>query len=100
MMKDDKEKWMEEVFDSMKGSERARPNPELYARIENQLDDPEAKVIPMRQWSFAVAAAILVLVLNVFVLRQFTQNNALNTNEMVVSNTSSQSLISNYKIYE
>lgn len=100
-MKEDKDKWIDEVLDSMKGSQRAKPSPELFAKIENQLAPPEIKIIPMRQWSYAVAAAVLVLVLNVFTVRQFTQNNELNAGEMVVSaDDSGESLISNYKIYE
>lgn len=100
MKKNDKEKWIEDVFDSMKGSQRAKPDSGLFAKIEGQIDAPEAKIIPMRQWNYAAAAAVLVLILNVFAMRQYTQNNELNANEMVVSDVSGQSLISNYKIYE
>ena len=99
-MKDDKDKWIENVFDSMKGSKRAKPSHELFAKIEHQINAPEAKTISMRQWSYTVAAAVLVLVLNVFALRQITQSNELNAGEMIVSDASSQSLISNYNIYE
>ena len=99
-MQEDKEKWIDDVLGSLKGSQRAKPNPLLYAKIENQLDAPEIKIIPMRQWAYAITAAILVLVINVFAIQQFTQNNELDAGEMVVLETSSQSLISNYKIYE
>lgn len=100
-MKKDKDKWIEDVLDSMKGSQRAKPSPELYAKIERQINAPEAKIVPMPQWSYAVAAAVLVLVLNVFAIRQFTQNNELNVSEIVVSSDdTSSSLISNYKIYK
>lgn len=100
MMKEDKEKWIDDVFDSMQGRKRAKPRPGLFAQIEGQIDALETKVIPMRQWNYAVAAAILILVLNVFALRQYTKNNESTVSEMVVSDDSSQSLISNYKIYE
>ena len=100
MKKDDKEKWMEEVLDSLKGSERAKPSPGLYAKIESQLDATQVRIISMRQLNFAVAAAVLVLVLNVFALRQFAQTNAFDTSYSTVTETSSQTLISNYKIYE
>lgn len=97
---EDKDKWIEDVFNSMEGSSRARPNSDLFERIEGQLNAPEAKFVPLRQWGLTAAAAILVLVINLFALRQFTQSNEFNTSEMVVSGASSQELISNYKIYE
>lgn len=100
-MEEDKDKWIEDVLGSMKGSQRAKPDPSLFAKIENRLDTPEANIIPMRQWNYAAAAAVLVLVLNAFALRQVVQTKDYNAGEMVVStDDSSQSLISNYKIYE
>ncbi len=100
MKKRDKEKWINDVFDSMKGSQRAKPNPDLFAKIEHQIDAPEAKVISMHQWRMVAAAAVILLVLNVFALREVPESNALNTDELLVENTSNQQLISNYKIYE
>ena len=99
-MKDEKDKWIEDVMGSMKGSQRAQPNPELFAKVEQGIDAPETRIIPMRQWSYTVAAAILLLVLNTVALRQFTQSDYSNTVEMVVTKNDSQALISNYRIYE
>jgi hypothetical protein len=99
-MEKDKEKWIEEVFDSLKGSERAKPSADLFAKIENLIDAPEAKIIPMPQWRVAAAAAVAILFLNVFAVQQFRKINRLNNNELVVDSTSDQQLISNYKIYE
>lgn len=100
MNKDDKQKWIDDVFDSMQGSRRAKPSPELFGKIETEIDAPEARVIPMYQWRLTAAAAVLLLVLNVFALRQVAESNALNTGEWVVERTSNQQLISNFKIYE
>lgn len=100
-MKEDKDKWVDDVFDSMKGHQRAKPKPQLFARIEDKLDASETKMIPMRQWKYTSVAAALLLVLNTFALQQFTKNKELNAGEMVVStDDSSQLLISNYKLYE
>ncbi len=100
MSKKEKEKWMDAVFDSMKGSQRAKPSTGLFAKIERQIAGPEAKVFSRRQWQYAAAAAILVFVLNIFALRQIIQNNELNTGTLVIPDASGQSLISNYEIYE
>ena len=69
-------------------------------KIESQLFAPEAKVIPMRQWRMAAAATVLLLILNVFSMRQYVQNNALNASEELVVVDNEQSLISNYNLYE
>ena len=99
-MKEEKDKRIEDILNSMQGSQRAQPDLELFAKIEQRIDAPEAKIIPMRQWSYAVAAAIVLLVLNTVALRQFTQSDYSNTSEMVVTQNESRSLISNYRIYE
>lgn len=99
-MKEEKDKRIEDILSSMQGSQRAQPDLELFAKIEQRIDAPEAKIIPMRQWSYAVAAAIVLLVLNTVALRQFTQSDYSNTPEMVVTQNDSRSLISNYRIYE
>ena len=100
-MNDEKEKWIEDVFQSMKGSQRAKPRRELLANIENRIRFSEAKIVTIRQSRYGVAAAVLILVLNLFALHQFTQNNELRDNEMFVSTQNiNESIISNYKIYE
>lgn len=99
-MKSDKEKWMEDVFESMKGSQRARPQPELLEKIMKNIDAPEAKVVPMYQWRIVAAAAVLLLVLNIFALNHYTQNSVSSSGELAVEDASSQLIISNYKIYE
>lgn len=99
-MKEEKDKRIEDILSSMQGSQRAQPDLELFAKIEQRIDAPEAKIIPMRQWSYAVAAAIVLLILNTVALRQFTQSDYSNTPEMVVTQNDSRSLISNYRIYE
>ncbi|MCB0633507.1 MAG: hypothetical protein R2824_10750 [Saprospiraceae bacterium] len=97
---DDKEKWINEVFDSIKDSERATPPPDLFVRIEKQIDVPEAAVIPLQRWRLAIAAAVLLLLINALALRTFTQDHVLNVAETAASDAYSQVLISSYKIYE
>lgn len=102
-MRDEKEKWIEAVFNSVKDSKRAKPSSDLFAKIEQQISQPKAKVISMRQIALGIAAAILILIFNIFAMRQFVnQRQDFNTNvyDVVISDVSSQTLISNYKIYE
>ena len=100
MQKDYSDKEFDAIFESMKGSQRAKPNPELFGKIEAQIDRPEAKIVSMRFQQLAVATVVLLLMMNVFVLQQFSKNNASFAGEQMNSETQGQSLISNYKIYE
>lgn len=99
-MKDNnKGKWLNDVFDSIKGSERAKPNDDLFGKILNKIDAPETQIIPLRQLRFAAAAAIILLVLNISLLRQNIQGDIFNTESQLIDNAD-EAVISNYNIYE
>lgn len=100
MMNDEKEKWTEEVFQSMKGSQKARPRPELFAKIEDKIAASKNKEIPLHQWRYAVAAAVIILLLNTTALLYYNQHNELSYENAVVADAYTESLISNYQIYE
>lgn len=91
---------MEDVFQSMKGSRRAKPNLDLFAKIESEIKSSTAKVIPLRQWQYAAAAAALVLFVNVSALFYYQQYSGLAYEEVAVVDTYNQPLISDYQIYE
>ncbi len=95
-----KEKWKEEVINSMKGSRRAVPPPDLLARIEANIDASQARVFPIRRWSYVVAAALLLILLNVFAMRQMMLTNTSSGIEQVAGNDAEQILISNFNLYE
>ena len=99
-MNDEKEKWMDEVFESMKGSQRAKPGPELFAKIESQIEISTGKIIPLQQWRYAAAAAVLVLLVNATVLLYYNQHDGVAYEDVAVVDTYRQPLISNYQIYE
>lgn len=94
------EKWAEEVFESMKGSQRAKPRPELFANIENQIAASNLKVISLQQWRVAVAVAAVVLLVNVSAVLFYNQNGGATYEDVAVAAPYNQSLISNYQIYE
>ena len=100
MKNSDKEKWIAEVFDSMKDSKRAKPKPELFKKIEQQIDAQDVPEIPIHQWRMAVAATLMLLVLNVFAMRLYTVSRELNAEELVLEDASTQQLAPNFKIYE
>jgi hypothetical protein len=96
----DKEKWMDAILQSMRGSHRAKPRPELFAKIENQFYDPAAKVIPVFKLRVAAAAALFLLIFNVFSMRQYAQNAQSDTAENLIESESDQQLISNFNLYK
>lgn len=97
-MNEEQEKWEEDVFLSMKGSRRARPQSALLAKIEDQLARSSTKVVPLRQWRFAVAATILILLVNSMAL--YTYYYQENYSDMAVVDHFCQSFIRSYQIYE
>ena len=99
-MNDEKEKWIEDVFQSMKGSQRAKPQPDLFVKIQNRIGVVDAKIVPLHQWRYAAAAAVLILLMNMTALVYFNQQNKVNYEDVAVEDTYNQSLISSYQIYE
>ena len=97
-MNDNKEKWIQDVFDSLEGSKRATPPSHLLSKIEQNLVAPEAKIIPMSNYRIAVAAAVVLLVMNVFVMYQYAQTSTNSFPESMTDNT--ESLITDYKLYD
>ncbi|RMD72503.1 MAG: hypothetical protein D6818_06360 [Bacteroidetes bacterium] len=92
----DKEKWIEEVLHSMDDAARAQPPADLFARIEARIES-EGKVRSLRigRWQ-AIAAAVLILLLNVLALRQAMRSNATATDARLYQ----AHLVNDLKIYE
>ncbi|MEM8524168.1 MAG: hypothetical protein AAGG68_05980 [Bacteroidota bacterium] len=99
-MSDEKEKWMEEVFQSMSGGQRAKPRLELFSKIENQITFSKAKIVSLRQWKLAAAAAAFILLINTATLIYYNQSNQMNEEEVAVVDTYEESIINFYQIYE
>ena len=97
-MKSNKDKWIAGVLGSLEGSKRAVPPPELFGRIQQKIASPEAKIVPIGRYRLAAAAAVLLLVLNVWVLHQYSQAPGFTSSEQVTD--SSQSLISDFNLYD
>ena len=93
------EEWKETVMDSLNGVKRAIPDPNLYLKIENNIYSPKNKTITMSRLRVSVAAAIILIILNVYFANNYLQNNLNNTEnpEEIISQTP---LTSNYKLYE
>ena len=98
-MNDNKEKWMEDVFQSMKGSQRTKPQPDLFVKIQNRIGVGDAKLVSRHQWKYTAAAAVLILFVNITALVYFNQQHQVNYEDVADGNTYNQTLISTYQIY-
>ena len=94
----EKEQWIDEVFDSLKGHEKAMPPTHLLTKIEQNLHSPEAMIIPVGKYRIAVAAAAMLLLVNVLSLYQFSRNAT--TSDLEWREANAESLISDYKLYD
>lgn len=94
-----KEQQIDAILNSMNGSKRAKPRPELLAQIQKKIRQPVAKILTMNQLRAVAAAAVLLVTLNVYAFSSLYSNEALSENELVLQGDD-ESLISNYQIYE
>ena len=79
MDKNNKEKWVEEVLNSIEGSTKAIPSERLYTALEKRLTIPVSKgrVISIKIVSAAAACIILLISVNIYVLqKQITPGKA------------------------
>ncbi len=99
MKPEKREQWIDEVFQSMEGSRRAQPKPDLLARIEQRIDGEETRILPISLRRIAAVAAILLLMLNGFAISQFSQSSATMAEEPAGS-VYDLPLISDYNLYD
>lgn len=83
-MKDNKEKWIEEILQSAKGMRPAEANPYLASRVEAKVQQPEAIPVYSKislRWVIATAAVFMVLLfLNISIWKHLStqpKNSAL-----------------------
>lgn len=99
-MNNQRENWIKNVLQSMKGSERAKPDPALFAKIQQQVSSPNATIISLYQWRNYAAACILLLFINTTVLVLFNQSKDSQPREVVASDSSYESLVISFQIYQ
>ena len=91
------ENWINEVMQSMDGKQNVLPSADLLAKIKSRIDQ-DKKSIPLKKVMLSIAAAILLLLVNGFLLNQNIKpvENQSDLNSI----NSEMSLISNYNLYE
>lgn len=97
-MQEEKNKWVNKVFNSLERSHRASPKSDLFAKIEHEIIAQDLKIISIRHWRLIAAAAVLLAILNIITLQQYTSNSFLSDSETTLDTP--EIIISNYKLYE
>ena len=69
-MKEDLQKKIDEILNSLDGLQRAEANPFLYGKIRNRLENRQPFVPSPLAWRLVIALAIVV-VLNLFTILYF-----------------------------
>lgn len=101
-METEKEQWIEGVFSSMEGASRAIPRSGLLDEIESELDaldqdSTSIRILGGLQRKIAVAAAVLLIVGNVFAISSMSQSEG--QDQTSTEELADQSLISGYNLY-
>ncbi len=94
------EQWIEDIFSSMEGSSKARPDSNLFSKIEERLQHTQAPVIAMPNLKYAISAACIILLLNIFTLRQISQSNNDSEFETRSYSENVSHLFSDFNLYE
>ena len=85
------ENWINNAIQSMDGISKASPSEDLYYKIEQSI----FQKIPKKRIRFAIAAAFLLLCINVFSLFSLENNSTEQS-----YNLESSILINDYNLYE
>lgn len=74
-MKQDKNKWVEDVLNSTEGMAPARPRRNLYDNIKNGLGKelPKARRIPLGVMSAAAACLLVLFALNITAITRYAK---------------------------
>jgi len=92
-----KGKWVDEVLQSLDGIQRAEPANDLFDKIMAKLPEKkQAVIIPIKRLRWLVAAACLIIGLNIYVLSIGMQSSQKeNTSE-----SQSIELLTDFSLYE
>jgi len=84
-----KEKWLESILASVDGIKKAEPNPYLFTKIKNRLNEKGNSMgyIPVRKAALGFLTIIVLAILNIAVLHDHTSNENNTRNELNVSST-------------
>ncbi|MEM7572120.1 MAG: hypothetical protein AAF433_04435 [Bacteroidota bacterium] len=99
-MKQSANKWIDEVMNSLEGSRRAEPPASLLTKIEAELSRESIARIPVKNLRWLMAAAVLLLSINLISLRIAQAERQHPAMNVVLANEEVESLLPTYILYE
>ena len=99
-MKEDQEKWIDAIFHSMKDSERALPNPDLFNGVMDKISISNVDLISLKQWKIFFLVSILIIAFNAIALNKYSNLKENPVNNIAAVDTYQGSLISSYQLYD
>lgn len=99
-MKQEKEKWIDEVLGSSKKIKRAEASPFLFTRIKAKLNkaaEPAGKIIPVRQ---AIIIAVTFLILLIFNLDLMFNSSSASSEQEIYTVAKSYGLLPENNFYQ
>jgi len=94
------EEWTDDILRSMEGSRRAKPRPELLKKIQASLSGHSTPVIQLVPWRSALVASALLLLINITAVYTYVQSNKKPSNQNLLAEAYSESLISSFQFYK
>lgn len=98
-MKKEKEDWINNVLNSLEGSEPAKPPYSLFDKINAQVVTNRDEIIPIIWLRIASVAAVLLFMVNIFILKNYSESNYIDKGETAIQQEG-KFLISDFNIYE
>jgi len=98
-MNNEKEKWISDALASVRGIEHVQPNGELFSKIEKRLSIGGAKIISLNGLRVSACAGLLLLLINVLVLLNYSKAS-MDYEQTHTAKDMSTLIMSNYKIYD
>lgn len=99
-MDQDKEKWIDDKMNSLEGIRSAKAPEHLFAKIEQQAFQPEAKMVAFSQWRAAAAIALLFMTFNFWAIGQQLQSQQTTAGQSATSTETTPTLVSDFKLYD
>ncbi len=96
-MQKDVNKRINEILNSIEGSQRAKPKMDLLGKMERIIYEIEGIMIPMNRIKLVAAAAAIMLILNLSVLNLYFQSNQEGD---LLEIQHSTALITDFKLYD
>ena len=94
------DKWISDVLQSMKGSQRAQPRPDLFDQIEKVTDGFQISVVSFFKLRIAIAAAVFLVMLNFSAIYNYKSYVKMADSGIMESGNLDNGLISDYNIYD